>query len=202
MKWIAPSEKDAATNTLEKRLWEAADQLRANANAMELLGPTRPDPHKGPYNADGFVVDVANQRAACPEGKTSTQSSHIKDSYMGTEYYRLEWGSQCDGCPAQRQCTRAKSGRRILVVGLRHDLIEQRRKEMKQAECSRSMYPRNDIEGTHSELVRGHGLKRTKYRGLNRVSLLNYFIGAASTHPETSTMVLEWNQVEMVKIVC
>ena len=31
MLWIAPSEKDTATNTLEKRLWEAADQLRANS---------------------------------------------------------------------------------------------------------------------------------------------------------------------------
>ncbi|KAA0212608.1 SAM-dependent DNA methyltransferase [bacterium] len=31
MHWIAPSEKDAATETLEKRLWEAADQLRANS---------------------------------------------------------------------------------------------------------------------------------------------------------------------------
>src|SRR5437899_4974237 len=31
MQWIAPSEKDSATNTLEKRLWEAADQLRANS---------------------------------------------------------------------------------------------------------------------------------------------------------------------------
>src|SRR5437867_11797586 len=31
MQWIAPSEKDSATNTLEKRLWEAADQIRANS---------------------------------------------------------------------------------------------------------------------------------------------------------------------------
>jgi hypothetical protein len=29
MQWIAPSEKDIATDTLEKRLWAAADQLRA-----------------------------------------------------------------------------------------------------------------------------------------------------------------------------
>jgi len=152
---------------------------QAEGNVMELLGPTRPDPHKGPYNADGFTVDVENQRAVCPQGKTSTQCSHIKDRYMGSEYYRFEWGSQCDSCPVQQQCSRAKSGRRILVVGLRHDLVEQRRKEMKQAEFSRSMYPRNGIEGTHSELVRGHGLRRTKYRGFNRVSLSHYFMGAA-----------------------
>jgi type I restriction enzyme M protein len=31
MQWIAPSEKDTANQTLEKRLWEAADQLRANS---------------------------------------------------------------------------------------------------------------------------------------------------------------------------
>ncbi len=152
---------------------------QAQDNAMELLGPTRPDPHKGPYNADGFQVDVEHQRAVCPQGKTSAQCSHIKDGYMGSEYYRLEWGSQCDSCPVQKQCTRAKSGRRILVVGLRHDLVERRRKEMKRAEFSRSLYPRNGIEGTHSELVRGHGLRRTKYRGIDRVSLSHYLMGAA-----------------------
>ena len=31
MQWVAPSEKDAATTTLEDRLWAAADQLRANS---------------------------------------------------------------------------------------------------------------------------------------------------------------------------
>jgi type I restriction enzyme M protein len=31
MIWIAPSENDTATGTLEKRLWDAADQFRANS---------------------------------------------------------------------------------------------------------------------------------------------------------------------------
>src|SRR4051794_8656880 len=31
MQWIAPSEKDAATDALGKRLWAAAGQLRANS---------------------------------------------------------------------------------------------------------------------------------------------------------------------------
>lgn len=152
---------------------------QAESHAMELLGPTRPDPHKGPYNADGFVVDIENEQAVCPQGKTSTQCSLISDSHMGTEYYRLEWGSQCDSCPVQKQCTRAKSGRRMLVVGLRHDLVQKRREQMRADDFSQSMHPRNGIEGTHSELVRGHGLRRTKYRGLNRVALSHYLMGAA-----------------------
>jgi type I restriction enzyme M protein len=41
MQWIAPSEKDTATDALEKRLWDAADQLRANSglNAAQYSTP-------------------------------------------------------------------------------------------------------------------------------------------------------------------
>ncbi|MBK7901999.1 MAG: SAM-dependent DNA methyltransferase [Proteobacteria bacterium] len=41
MHWIAPTEKDSATVTLEKRLWEAADQFRANSGltAAQYSGP-------------------------------------------------------------------------------------------------------------------------------------------------------------------
>ena len=41
MQWIAPSEKDISTDTLEKRLWAAADQLRANSglNAAQYSTP-------------------------------------------------------------------------------------------------------------------------------------------------------------------
>ena len=34
MQWIAPTEKNAANETLEKRLWDAADQLRANSGLI------------------------------------------------------------------------------------------------------------------------------------------------------------------------
>ena len=41
MHWIAPSEKDNGTSTLEKSLWDAADQFRANSGlkAQEYSGP-------------------------------------------------------------------------------------------------------------------------------------------------------------------
>src|SRR5437588_10272552 len=41
MHWIAPTEKDTAANTLEKRLWDAADQFRANSGlkAQEYSAP-------------------------------------------------------------------------------------------------------------------------------------------------------------------
>jgi type I restriction enzyme M protein len=41
MRWVAPTEKDDANHRLEKRLWEAADQFRANSGlkAGEYSGP-------------------------------------------------------------------------------------------------------------------------------------------------------------------
>lgn len=41
MLWIAPSEKDTVSATLEKRLWDAADLFRANSSlkAQEYSGP-------------------------------------------------------------------------------------------------------------------------------------------------------------------
>src|SRR5690348_4403821 len=41
MHWIAPSEKDNNTAALEKRLWDAADQFRANSGlkAQEYSSP-------------------------------------------------------------------------------------------------------------------------------------------------------------------
>src|SRR5512133_2941297 len=41
MNWIAPTEKDTTAATLEKRLWDAADQFRANSGlkAQEYSGP-------------------------------------------------------------------------------------------------------------------------------------------------------------------
>ena len=38
---------------------------------------------------------------------------------------------------------------------------------------------RNALEGTQSELVRAHGLRHARYRGLAKVRLQNYMIGAA-----------------------
>jgi hypothetical protein len=50
MRWIAPTEKDEANHPLEKRLWAAADQFRANSGlkAGEYSGPVLGLTHPGP----------------------------------------------------------------------------------------------------------------------------------------------------------
>jgi type I restriction enzyme M protein len=70
MKWIAPSEKDAAAATLEKRLWDAADQFRANSGlkAQEYSGPIL-----GLIFLRFAEVRFAAQRAKLETTKTSSR---------------------------------------------------------------------------------------------------------------------------------
>lgn len=77
MQWIAPSEKDAANHALEKRLWEAADQLRANSglNAQQYSGPVL-----GLIFLRFVDVRFAKQRAALEKKATgSRRGSRLED---------------------------------------------------------------------------------------------------------------------------
>lgn len=77
MQWIAPSENDAATANLEVRLWEAADQFRANSGlkAQQYSGPIL-----GLIFLRFAEARFAAQRAKLEkEGASSRRSSRVDD---------------------------------------------------------------------------------------------------------------------------
>jgi len=145
-----------------------------------LVGPARQAPqHFKGYAADRFNVLNNKGYAVCPAGKKSVHRCLIDDSSSKDAYYRYEWGRHCDQCQQQKQCNNRKNGRRELVVGLHHDLLQARRIEMQTKEFKKRMNQRAGVEGTVSECKRGYGLGRTRYRGLENTTLANYMIGAA-----------------------
>ncbi len=64
-------------------------------------------------------------------------------------------------------------------MGIHHEVLQERRREMQTESFKKRMHRRNAIEGTVSELVRGYGLRKTRYQGLAKTRMANYFIGAA-----------------------
>ena len=70
MQWIAPSEKDTANQTLEKRLWEAADQLRANSGLTAAQYST---PVLGLIFLRFAEARFAKRRAELEKSTTSTR---------------------------------------------------------------------------------------------------------------------------------
>ena len=158
----------------------AEELVRAQAEGRELIGPAQSAPRKsGRFSVEDFQVWVEERRAVCPAGKESTQCSRLEEERTGKVSFRLEWSTHCHDCPLRSQCLGEGQRHRTLVVGAHHSALQARRQEQKTPAFQERMRHRNAIEGTQSELVRGHGLRRARYRGLGKVKLQNYFIAAA-----------------------
>ena len=154
--------------------------VEAQAQGRELIGPAQPAPQKdGRYSAADFKVEVEQRRAFCPAGKESTQCSRLEEQSTGKVNYRFEWSTHCHDCPMRAQCLGKEQRHRTLLVGEHHSALQARRQEQKTEAFQERMKHRNAIEGTQSELVRGHGMRHARYRGLAKVKLQNYFTGAA-----------------------
>jgi hypothetical protein len=153
---------------------------QTHQEGRQLIGPARPSANASGdlFTAEAFDVSIENRQAICPAGHPSTQCSRLENKETGQIDYRFEWSYHCDDCPLKAQCTKARSGRRMLLVGQYHDHLQQRRREMQTDEFQKAMYQRNGIEATISEFVRTGG-RRTRYRGLAKTSLCNYLQGAA-----------------------
>jgi hypothetical protein len=128
---------------------------------------------------EDFEVNVEERTAICPAGKANTQCSRLEEEATGKVSYRFEFSTQCHECPLRQRCLGKDQRHRTVVVGEHHTVLQARRKEQQTEVFKKRMRHRNAIEGTQSELVRGHGMRRARYRGLAKARLQNYFIGAA-----------------------
>ena len=154
----------------------------AAAQGRELIGPASATPNNndGRFTSEAFQVSVEKRSATCPAGHQNSQCSSLEEKATGRLSYRFEWKtSDCGACALRAQCIKAGHKHRTLVVGEHHTILQERRQEQKTPEFKERMHHRNAIEGTQSELVRAHGLRHARYRGLAKARLQTYFIAAA-----------------------
>jgi hypothetical protein len=76
MRWIAPASKDTATAALEKRLWAAADELRANSG---LTAAQYSQPVLGLIFLRFADAKFAARRAELERGATGRRGSRVDD---------------------------------------------------------------------------------------------------------------------------
>lgn len=159
----------------------SAERLaHAQAEGRELIGPAQASPKKeGRFSVEDFQISVEERKSICPAGKENTQCSRLEEKDSGKVSYRFEWSTHCHDCPLRHQCLGKEQRHRTVVVGEYHTHLQARRIEQRTKEFRKKARARNAIEGTQSELVRGHGLRQARYRGLAKVRLQNYLIGAA-----------------------
>lgn len=161
----------------------AAKLVEAQAQGRELIGPIQGAPRRteGAYTMEDFAVEVEKRHAVCPAGKDNDQCSSLDDTKGGrARQYRLEWNqSTCGECSLRGRCLGKGQRHKTIVVGEHHTALQRRRLEQKTESFRQRMRHRAAIEGTQSELVRAHGLRRARYRGLAKVQVQGWMSGAA-----------------------
>ena len=157
---------------------------QAKEEGWELLGPAQPSASRAgldkAYRIEAFDISIRERKAICPAGKSSTQCSELTEQKSGKITYRFEFGRQCRDCPAKRVCVPGTQSHRTIVVGALHETLQQRRREQQSPGFKLLMQQRNGIEGSISELVRGHGLRRARYKGFAKMDLQNQLAAACN----------------------
>jgi Transposase DDE domain len=159
---------------------------RAAQEGWALMGPAKASPRRPGVErlpVEAFTVDITHRQACCPAGHPSGHCSRlqVRQKAGGIKvFYRFEWRQRrCQSCPLREQCVPPGQKHRSLIVGEHHEFLQQRRQEQGSEAFQQRMHQRNAIEGTLSELTRGHGLRRSRYRGFGKVELQNLLIGTA-----------------------
>ena len=144
---------------------------------IQLMGEASQLYNKGLFTADDFTVDYENKSATCPAGCTSI-SWKKRESGKHKDDIQIRFGNQCNQCPLKEKCTRSKRGRR-LRLNLHYPMLRERREESKTHSFRELMKRRPPVEGTISEMVRAHGLRRSRYRGMMKTHFHGLMIGTA-----------------------
>lgn len=137
-----------------------------------------------------FHHDEEAMTLTCPEGVTTNPASYEKGRSIAVYHFPRPI---CTRCPRNSQCTVSSEKRRTVCISrfnrdLRDAEIYNRTEAFRE-----DMRLRPPIEGKLSEMVRYHGLRRARYRGLNKVRLQCYFTAAVVN-------IKRWIKLEIEKL--
>ncbi len=152
---------------------------------IELLGPLKQEggwQHATGYGVSAFHVDWQQQQVRCPQGHLSQNWCPGRHN-RGEEVIRVSFSAvTCQTCPVKELCTkREKHKGRILTLSPQSlsEARSRRRTEQDTPAFQQRYALRAGIEGSISEGIRSHGLRRARYRGQSKTQLQAIAIAAA-----------------------
>jgi transposase len=152
---------------------------------IELVGPLKQEggwQHETGYGLSTFQVDWQKQQVRCPQGHLSQNWCPGRHN-RGEEVIRVSFSAvTCRACPVKELCTkREKNKGRILTLSPQSisEARSRRRTEQYTPPFQERYALRAGIEGTISEGLHSHGLRRARYRGQSKTQLQAKAIAAA-----------------------
>lgn len=150
-------------------------------HGIGLIGPVRPIVSwqargEGAYDMSRFTIDWEAKKATCPEGKESRTWNSITDPWGNADVMARFARKDCRACETRALCTRSKDEPHRLTLlpeGAEHELgvVQAARVREQTPEWNSKYGKRVGVEGTFSRTVSLLGVRRSRYRGLEKVGL-------------------------------
>ncbi|MFI9848723.1 IS1182 family transposase [Nonomuraea sp. NPDC051941] len=158
----------------------------AEVRGVVLIGPARPitaAAADGRFTHEDFLIDDQARTALCPGGHTSISWAPTH-SAKGVPIIQVRFAAAgCRACPLRQRCTTADNPQWGRALTLRHPrqraALQQRRREQDTPAWRHRYRPRAGIESTVHQLTSRTGLRRSRYRGLQRTHLGHCLAAAA-----------------------
>jgi len=138
-----------------------------------MLADTSPQARAGAgYDRAAFAIDFDARQATCPQGHASSSWNPVAQRGTGTIVITFAKGT-CGPCPVRAQCTTSASGRRQLTVHPQqvHQAQITARATQETRDFQARYALRAGVEGTIRQGVAVTGMRRARYRGLDKTRL-------------------------------
>jgi IS5 family transposase len=124
----------------------------------------------GYFTVEDFLYDHENIKLMCPAGHIST-SCYSEILYNNKPGYAFQFKpSLCNACPLKPKCVKNKKGRRI-YISYYEPYFRLARERLATEEGKQAYRNRYKIEQKVADLTRYCGLRRCRYRGLDRAGI-------------------------------
>jgi transposase len=169
---LLPTEHVTDTNYAESKQFVQSQQ----EYGIDLIAPTRADhkwqaKEKQGFDASSFHIDWDAHQATCPAGQQSLSWTPAVDRY-DNQVIKIKFSMKdCRRCPLKARCTKAQ--RRTISVRVKehHEALQQARARQRDAAFWEKYRSRSGIEGTISQGVRAFGMRRSRYRGMEKTHM-------------------------------
>jgi IS5 family transposase len=131
---------------------------------------------EGIFHISEFIYDEGTDTYTCPAGQRLKRTKW-KNKQGAYEYSASR--KTCLSCELRDRCTRNKKGARTIKRHLRQEELDKMRHISKSAQSKRDLKTRKHfMERSYADAANNHGFKRSRWRGLERITIQNLLIAA------------------------
>lgn len=131
---------------------------------------------EGIFDISEFLYDEESDTYSCPAGQRLVRRKW-KGKRQAFEYSASK--KTCVACELRGQCTRKRKGSRTIKRHLRQQELDQMRRIAQSPPANRDLKTRKHLmERSYADAANNHGFKRSRWRGLEKVTIQNLLIAA------------------------